>query len=159
MEQQHENYVLNPAAPSFLPHQVASQSKGIAAALQFSQPVNSQHGLATTFPVTQYVAQLSRLRNQFVPGSQVPSIFQAPVTSTIHASMCINLQLNPVGQNQLRQLLINQSLLPTVSQHISSVHSNSNVTHEKGNVGFKHSIKLPPLKIQNFNGNPIHFHE
>ena len=73
--------------------------------------------------------------------------------------MCINLQLNPVGQNQLSQLLINQSLLPTVSQHTSSVQSNSNVTQEKGDVGFKHSIKLPPLKIQNFNGNAIHFHE
>ena len=73
--------------------------------------------------------------------------------------MCINQPLNPVGQNQLSQPLINQSLLPTVNQHISSVYSNPNVTQEKGNVDFKHSIKLPPLKLQNFNGDPIHFQE
>ena len=36
---------------------------------------------------------------------------------------------------------------------------NTNVTQERGNIGFKHSIKLPPLKLQNFKGNPIHFHE
>ena len=73
--------------------------------------------------------------------------------------MCINQPLNPVGQNQLSQPIINQSLLPTVNQHISSVYSNPNVTQEKGNVDFKHSIKLPPLKLQNFNGDSIHFHE
>ena len=56
----------------------------------------------------------------------------------------------------MSQPLINQSLLPTVNQYISSVHSNTNVTQERGNNDFKHSIKLPP---QNFNGNPIHFHE
>ena len=52
-----------------------------------------------------------------------------------------------------------RSLLPTVNQNISSVHSNTNVTQERGNIDFKHSINLPPLKLQNFNGNPIHFHE
>ena len=72
--------------------------------------------------------------------------------------MCFNQQLNPIGQNQLSQPLINQSLLPTVNQHNSSVHSNTNVTQERGNVDFKPSIKLRPLKLQNFNGNPIHFH-
>ena len=106
------------------------------------------------------MAQPSQLcNNQFVPGSLVPSKFQAPVTSTIHAPMCINQQLNPVGQNQFIQPLSNQSLLPTVNQHISSLHSNTSVTQERGNVDFKHSIKLPPLKLQNFNGNPIHFYE
>ena len=69
--------------------------------------------------------------------------------------MCINQQLNLVGRNQLSQPLINHSLLTTVNQNISSVHSNTNVTQERGNNDFK----LPPLKLQNFNGNPIHFHE
>ena len=106
------------------------------------------------------MAQPSQLyNNQFIPGSQLQSNLQAPVTSTIHGPMCINQQLNPVGQNQFSQPLINQSLLPTVNQHISSVHSNTNVTQERGNNDFKHSIKLPPLKLQNFNVNPIHFHE
>ena len=160
MEQQHQNTVLNPAAPNFLPNQVAPQSNGIAAPLQFPQPVNSQHGLTSTFPVNQNVTQPSQLcNNQFVPDSQVPSNCQAPLTSTIHAPMCINQHSNPAGQNQLSQPLINQSLLPTVNQHISSAYSNPNVTQEKGNVDFKHSIKLPPLKLQNFNGDPIHFHE
>ena len=160
MEQQHQNTVLNPAAPNFLPKQVASQAQGILAPLQFPQPVNRQHGLASTFPVKQYVAQPSQLcSNQFVPGSQVPSNFHAPVTSTTHAPMCINQQLNPVGQNEFSQPLIKQSLLPTVNQHISSVHSNSSVTQEKGNVDFKHLIRLQSLKLQNFDGNPIHFHE
>ena len=160
MEQQHQNTVLNPAAPNFLPNQVAPQSNGIAAPLQFPQPVNSQHGFTSTFPVNQNVTQPSQLcNNQFVPDSQVPSNCQAPLTSTIHAPMCINQHSNPAGQNQLSQPLINQSLLPTVNQHISSAYSNPNVTQEKGNVDFKHSIKLPPLKLQNFNGDPIHFHE
>ena len=161
MEQPHQNTVLNPAAPNFLPNQVASQSNVIEAPLQFAQPVNSQHGLVNTgLSVIQNMEQPSQLcNNQFVPGSQVPSNFQAPVTSTIHAPKCIIQQLNPVGQNQLSQLLINQNLLPTVNQHITSVHSNTNVTQERGNVDFKHSIKLPPLKIQNFNCNSIHFHE
>ena len=160
MEQQHQNTVLNPAAPNFLPNQVAPQSNGIAAPLQFPQPVNSQHGFTSTFPVNQNVTQPSQLcNNQFVPDSQVPSNCQAPLTSTIHAPMCINQHSNPAGQNQLSQPLINQSLPPTVNQHISSAYSNPNVTQEKGNVDFKHSIKLPPLKLQNFNGDPIHFHE
>ena len=160
MEQQHQNTVLNPAAPNFLPNQVAPQSNGITAPLQFPQPVNSQHGFTSTFPVNQNVTQPSQLcNNQFVPDSQVPSNCQAPLTSTIHAPMCINQHSNPAGQNQLSQPLIYQSLLPTVNQHISSAYSNPNVTQEKGNVDFKHSIKLPPLKLQNFNGDPIHFHE
>ena len=122
--------------------------------------MNSQQGLASTLPVNQYVAQPSQFgNNQFVPGSQVPSNFQAPLTSMINAPMCIKQQLNPVAKNHLSQLLINQSLLPTVNQHTSSVHSNSNVKQEKGTVDFNHSIELPPLKLQNFNGNHIYFHE
>ena len=161
MEHPHQNTVLNPAAHNFLPNQVASQSNVIAAPLQIPQPVNSQHGLVNTdLSANQNMAQSSQLCNhQFVPGSQIQSNLQSPVTSTIHGPMCINIQLNPVGQNQFSQPLRNQSLLPTVNQHISSVHSNTNVTQEKGNIDFKHSIKLPPLKLQSFNGNPIHFHE
>ena len=115
--------------------------------------MNSQNGVVSTgLSVNRNVAQPSQLcNNQFVPGSQIPS--------TIHAPTCLNQQLNSVGQSQLSQPLINQSLLPTVNQHISSVHSNTNVAQERGNVDFKHSIKLLPLKLQNFNGNPIHFHE
>ena len=63
MEQQHQNTVSNHAAPNFLPNQVAPQSNGIAALLQFPQPVNSQHGLASTFPVKQCVTQPSQLCN------------------------------------------------------------------------------------------------
>ena len=63
MEQQHQNTVLNTAAPNFLPNQVAPQSNGIAAPLQFPQPVNSQHGLSSTFPVEQCVTQPSELCN------------------------------------------------------------------------------------------------
>ena len=102
MEQPNENTVLNPSAPNFLPNQVASQSNVIAAPLQFTQPVNSQHGLISTgLSVYQNMAQTSQLcNNQFVPGSQIQSNLQAPVTSTIHGPMCINQQLNPVGQNQ-----------------------------------------------------------
>ena len=48
MKQQHQNTVLNPAAPNFLPNQVASQSNVIAAPLQFPQPVESQHGIVST---------------------------------------------------------------------------------------------------------------
>ena len=161
IEHSHQNTVLNPAAPNFQPNQVASKSNVIAAPLQFPQPVNSQHRLVSTgFSINQNMAQPSQLcNNQFIPGSQLQSNLQAPVTSTIHGPMCINQQLNPVGQIQFSQPLINQSLLPTVNQHISSVHSNTNVTQERGNNDFKHSIKLLPLKLQNFNGNPIHFHE
>ena len=133
IEQQHQYTVLNPAAPNFLPNLVAPQSNGIAAPVQFPQPVNSQYGIASTFPVKQCVTHPSQLcSNQFIHGSQAPSNFQAPVTSTIHAPMCINQPLNPVGQNKLSQPLIYQSLLPTVSQHVSSVYSNPNVTQEKG---------------------------
>ena len=139
LEQQHQNTVLNPAAPNFLPNQVASQSNVISAPGQFPQPLNSRQGLVSTeLSVSQKVAQPSQLcNNQFVPASQVPSNFQAPVTSTIHASMFINEQLNPVGQNQFSQPSINQSSLLTVNQHISSVHSNTNVTQERGNFDFK----------------------
>ena len=106
------------------------------------------------------MAQPNQLcNNQFVHHPRVPSNFQAPVISTTHVPTCINQQLNPVGQNQFSQPLINQSLLPTANQHISSVQSNSNVTQEKGIVDFKHSVNLPPLTLQNSNGNPIHFHE
>ena len=121
MKQPNQNTVLNPAAPNFLPNQVASQSNVVAAPLQFTQPVNSQHGLISTgLSVNQNMAQTSQLcNNQFVPGSQIQSNLQAPVTSTIHGPMCINQQLNPVGQNQFNQPLINQSLLPTVNQHIT----------------------------------------
>ena len=161
MEQPHQNTVLNPAAPNFQPNQVASESNVIAAPLQFPQPVNSQHGLVSTgLSFNQNMAQPSQLcNNHFIPGSQLQSNLQAPVTSTIYGPMCINQQLNPVGQNQFSQPLIDQSLLPTVNQHISSVHSNTNVTQERGNNDFKQSIKMPPLKLQNFNGNPIHFYE
>ena len=160
MEQQHQHTVLNPAAPNFLQIQVASQSNGFAAPLQFPQSVNSQHGLAITLLVKQYVAKPSQLfNNQFIHRSQVPSNFQAPVTSTIHAPMCIIKQLNPVGQNQFSQPLINQSLIPNVNQHIRSIHSSSNVTQGRGNVDFKHSIKLQPMKLQNFNSKSTHFHK
>ena len=102
MVQPHQNTVLNPAAPNFQPNHVASESNVIAAPLQFPQPVNSQHGLVSTgFSINQNMAQPSQLcNNQFIHGSQAPSNFQAPVTSTIHAPMCINQPLNPVGQNQ-----------------------------------------------------------
>ena len=118
MEQPHQNTVLNPAAPNFQPNQVASESNVIAAPLQFPQPVNSQHGLVSTgFSINQNMAQPSQLcNNQFIPGSQLQSNLQAPVTSTIHGPMCINQQLKPVGQNQFSPPLINQSLLPTVNQ-------------------------------------------
>ena len=159
MEQPHQNTVINPAAPNFQPKQVASESNVIAAPLQFPQTLNSQHGLVSTvLSINHNMAQPSQLcNNQFIPGSQLRSNIQAPVTSTIHCPMCINQRLNPVEQNQFSQPLIDQSLLPTVNQHISSVHSNTNVTQERGNNDFKHSINLPPLKLQNFNGNPIHF--
>ena len=123
--------------------------------------MNSQHGLVNTgLSVNQIMAQRSQLcNNQFVPGSQVPSNFQAPVTSTIHNPMCISQQQNPVGQNQVSQPYINQNLVPTVNQHISSLHSIIKVTQERGNVDFKHSIKLPPLKLQSFNCKSIYFHE
>ena len=123
--------------------------------------MNSQHGLVSTgLSINQNLAQPSQLcNNQFIPGSQLQSNLQAPVTFAIHDPICINQQLNSVGQNQFSQPLINQRLVPTVNQHISSVHSNTNVTQERGNNDFKHSIKLPPLKLQNFNCNPIHFHE
>ena len=87
MEQLYQNTVLNPAAPNFPPNQVASQSNVIAAPLQFPQPVNIQHGLVSTgFSVNQNMAQPSQLcKNQFVPGSQIQSSLQAPVTSNIHA--------------------------------------------------------------------------
>ena len=152
MEQPHQNTLLNPVAPNFLPNQVASQSNVIAAHLQFPQTVNSQHDLVSPgLSIYQNMAQPSQLcNNQFVPGSQFQSNLQAPVTSTIHGPMCINQQLIPVGQNQFNQRLVNQSLLPTVNQHIRSVHSNSNVTQERRNIDFKHSIKLPPLKLQEF---------
>ena len=86
IEPPNQNTVLNPAAPNFLPNQVASQSNVIAAPLQFPKPVNSQHGLVSTgLSVNQNMAQSSQLcNNQFVPGSQVQSNFRAPVTSTIH---------------------------------------------------------------------------
>ena len=79
MEQPHQNTLLNPAAPNFLPNQVASQSNLIAAPLQFPQPVNSEHGLvSTSLPVNQTMAQPSQLcNNQFVPGSQIQSKLQA----------------------------------------------------------------------------------
>ena len=48
MDQQPQKTVLNPAAPIFLPNQVASQSNVIAAPLQFPQPVSSQQGLVST---------------------------------------------------------------------------------------------------------------
>ena len=161
IEQPHQNTLLKPAAPNFLPNQVASQSNVIAAHLQFPQPVNSQHSLVSTgLSVYQSIAQPSQMcNNQFVPGSQIQPNFQAAITSTIHGPMCINQRLNPVGQNLFNQPLINQSLQPNVNQDISSVHSNTNVTQERGNIDFKHSIKLPPLKLQNFNSNPIHIHE
>ena len=69
--------------------------------------------------------------NKFFPGSQTQSNLQSAVTSTIHGPMCINQQLNPVGQNLFKQPLINQSFQPTVNQHISSVLSNTNVTQER----------------------------
>ena len=92
MDQQHQNTALNPAAPNFLPNQVASQSNVFAAPLQFPQPVNSQHGLVSTgLSFNQNVAHPRQLCNsRLVPGSQVASNFQAQVISTIHAPMCIN---------------------------------------------------------------------
>ena len=70
MEKQHQNTVLDPTGPIFLPNHVASQSNGVAAPLQFPQPFNIQHGLTSTFRFKQYVAQPSQMcSNQFVPGS------------------------------------------------------------------------------------------
>ena len=111
MEQPHQNTVLYPAAPNFLPNQVLSQSNVIAAPLQFPQPVNSQHGhVSTGLSVNQNTAQPSQLcNNHLFPGSQLHSNLQAPVTCTINGPVCINQQLNPVGQNQFSQFLINQS--------------------------------------------------
>ena len=92
MEQPQQNTVLNPAAPNFQPNQVASQSNVIAALLQFPQPVSSQHGLVSTgLSIYQNLAQPSQLcNNQFVPGSQIQSNLQVPVTFTIHGPMCFN---------------------------------------------------------------------
>ena len=120
MEQPHQNTVLNPAAPNFQPNQVASESNVIAAPLQFPPPVNSQHGLVSTgFSINHNMAQPNQLcNNQFIPGSQLQSNFQAPVTSTIHDPMCFNQQLTPVGVKSVEPA----SNQPEFTTHCQSIY-------------------------------------
>ena len=45
------------------------------------------------------------------------------------------------------------------NSHASASNANFNPVTQLTNLDYKHSIKLPPLKLQNFNGDPLHFNE
>ena len=53
---------------------------------------------------------------------------------------------------ELSNLIVNNS-------HASASNANFNRLTQLTNLDYKHTIKLPPLKLQNFNGDPLHFHE
>ena len=44
------------------------------------------------------------------------------------------------------------------NSHASASNANFNPVTQLTNLDYKHANKLPPLKLQNFNGDPLHFH-
>ena len=54
--------------------------------------------------------------------------------------------------NEPSNLIVNNS-------NASASNANFNPVTQLTNLDYKHSIKLPPLKLQTFNGDPLHFHE
>ena len=45
------------------------------------------------------------------------------------------------------------------NSHANASNANFNAVTQLTNLDYKHSIKLPPLKLPNFNGDPLHFNE
>ena len=62
-------------------------------------------------------------------------------------------------QNQFCHPNNEPSNLIVINLQASASNVNFNPVKQLTNFAYKHSIKLPPLKLQNFNGDPLHFHE
>ena len=62
-------------------------------------------------------------------------------------------------QNQFCHTNNEPSNLIVKDSHANASNANFNPVTQLTNLDYKHSIKLPPLKLQNFNGDPLHFHE
>ena len=62
-------------------------------------------------------------------------------------------------QNQIYYPNIEPSNLIVNNSQASASNANFNPDTQLTNLDYKHSIKLPPLKLQNFNGDPLHFNE
>ena len=83
----------------------------------------------------------------FPPQTQ-PSLEQYPESQLPHSHQFSSV-LHPISNESFRH----------PSFEINSLPGTSNTAPYWQNPTSKHSIKLPPLTIQNFNGNPLKYHE
>ena len=82
------------------------------------------------------------------PPQALPSVEQNPESQLPHSHQFSSV-LHPISNEMFRH----------PSFEINSLPWTSNTAPYWQNPTSKHSIKLPPLKIQNFNGNPLMYHE
>ena len=66
---------------------------------------------------------------------------------------------NNARQNQFCHPDNEPSNLIVDNSHASASKADFNRVTQLTNLDYKHSIILPPIKLQNFNGDPLHFHE
>ena len=62
-------------------------------------------------------------------------------------------------QNQFRHQIIGPSNLIVNKPQANASNANFNPVPKLTNIGYKHSAKLPPLKLQNFNGDPFQLND
>ena len=90
---------------------------------------------------------IAHLISAFPPQAQ-PSLEQNPKSQLPHSHQFSSV-LHPISNERFRH----------PSFEINSLPWTSNTAPYGQNPTSKHSIKLPPLTIQNFNGNPLKYHE
>ena len=98
---------------------------------------------------------LQSYQNQTAPDFPASSMpFGANVPNFVDSQTQSNAKQNQFSHpnNEPSHLIANNS-------HASASNANFNPVTQLTYLDYKHSIKLPPLKLQNFNGDPLHFQE
>ena len=114
------------------------------------QPVAPLRSQSTVLP-----NNLQNYQNQTAPDFPASSMpFGANVPSFVDSQTQSNAKQYQFyhSNNEPSNSIVNNS-------HASASNANFNPVTQLTNLDYNHSIKLPPLKLQNSNGDPLHFHE
>ena len=98
---------------------------------------------------------LQNYQNQTAPDFPASSKpFGANVPNFVDSQTQSNAKQNQFcyPNNEPSNLIVNNS-------HASASNANFNPVTQLANLDYKHSLKLTPVKLQNFNRDPLHFHE
>ena len=98
------------------------------------------------------ICKIIKINAPGFPASSRP--FGAYVPNFVDSQTQSNAKQNQLcyPDNEPSNLIVNNS-------HANASNANFSPVTQLTNLEYKHSIKLPPLKLQNFNGDPLHFHE